>query len=32
MTDPWRLIEYKAMGWERRVVEAAAESHLRFVP
>jgi hypothetical protein len=32
MTDPWRLIEYKEMWWEREALEAAAESHVRFVP
>ncbi|HUF39770.1 MAG TPA: penicillin acylase family protein [Anaerolineales bacterium] len=32
MADPWRLIEYKAMLWGREAVEAAAESHVVFLP
>ncbi len=32
MTDPWRLIEYAPMLWEREAVEAAAESVLRLTP
>jgi penicillin amidase len=32
MTDPWRLIEYKTMWWDAEEMQAAAESHVRFVP
>ena len=32
MADPWRLIEYHPMLWERDEIESSAESHLRLVP
>ncbi|MBU0512938.1 MAG: penicillin acylase family protein [Chloroflexi bacterium] len=32
MADPWRLIEYHQMHWERAAIEADAEGHLRLVP
>ncbi|MFQ5616132.1 MAG: penicillin acylase family protein, partial [Anaerolineales bacterium] len=32
MADPWRLIEYHPMLWDRGAVEAAAEAHLRLTP
>jgi penicillin amidase len=32
MADPWRLIEYHPMLWDRGQIEADAEGHLRLVP
>jgi penicillin amidase len=32
MVDPWRLIQYHPMGWDRAEIEADAEGHLRLVP
>jgi penicillin G amidase len=32
MTDPWRMIEYHPMLWDRDAVEAGAEAHLVLVP
>lgn len=32
MVDPWRLIQYHPMHWDRAEVEADAEGHLRLVP
>ncbi len=32
MADPWRLIEYHPMHWERAAIEVDAEGHLRLVP
>ena len=32
MADPWRLIEYHQMHWERAAIEADAEGHLRLAP
>jgi penicillin amidase len=32
MADPWRLIQYHVMFWQRTDVEANAEGHLRLVP
>ena len=32
MADPWRLIQYHPMHWERDAIEASAEAHLRLIP
>ena len=32
MVDPWRLVEYVPQHWERSVIEANTEGHLRFLP
>jgi penicillin amidase len=32
MADPWRLIQYHPMLWDRAQVEAGAESHLNLIP
>jgi penicillin amidase len=32
MVDPWRLIQYTPMHWERAKIEADAEGYLRLVP
>ncbi len=32
MADPWRLIEYHPMHWERTAIESNSEGHLRLVP
>ena len=32
MADPWRLIQYHPMYWERNDMEANAEGHLTLVP
>ncbi len=32
MADPWRLIQYHPMQWDRAAVEAAAEGHLQLTP
>jgi len=32
MADPWRLIQYHPMHWERNEIEAHAEGHLTLLP
>jgi penicillin amidase len=32
MADPWRLIQYHPMLWERAQIEAASSDHLRLTP
>jgi len=32
MVDPWRLIQYHPMFWDRAEIEANSEGHLRLVP
>ncbi len=32
MADPWRMIEYHPMLWDRGQIEADAEGHLRLIP
>jgi penicillin amidase len=32
MADPWRLIQYHPMQWERAAIELSAEGYLRLVP
>ncbi len=32
MVDPWRLVQYHPMLWDRAEIEAASEAHLRLVP
>ncbi len=32
MADPWRLIQYHPMYWDRASIEANADNHLRLLP